>query len=69
MVNWMSSTFSLGLKEGVPELCLFLTADWVFKLGFTSDAIDFLLLETSGLDCVENAGCAVPVMECSVKTS
>lgn len=53
--------FSLGLKEGVPELCLFLTADSVFKLGFSSNAVDFFLLETSSLDCVENAASAVPV--------
>lgn len=61
MVYWMFSTFSSVLK-----LCLFPGADGVFNSGCTLGciyAIDFLLLETFHLDCVENAECAA-MTEC-----
>lgn len=61
MVYWMFSTFFSVLK-----LCLFPGADGVFNSGCTLGciyAIDFLLLETSHLDCVENAECAA-MTEC-----
>lgn len=46
----------------VLKLCLFPSADVVYTLGCIY-TIDFLLLETSHPDCVENAECA-DVMEC-----
>lgn len=53
----MFSTFSYVLK-----LCLFPSADGIFSLGCIY-AIDFLLLETSHRDCVEDAECA-GMVEC-----